>query len=66
MSGPYSLASRQRGPYPAYAAGMASHKAVVEAYVEGFRRGDHEAILACLAGDIVWVLHGYRVHRPAG
>ncbi|MGH9248363.1 MAG: hypothetical protein ACRD0W_02435 [Acidimicrobiales bacterium] len=43
---------------------MASHKAVVEAYVEGFRRTDHEAILACLADDIVWVLHGYRT--PAG
>jgi uncharacterized protein len=38
---------------------MASHKAVVEAYVEGFRRTEHEAILACLADDVVWVLHGY-------
>ncbi len=39
---------------------MASHKAVVEAYVEGFRHTNHEAILACLADDVVWVLHGYR------
>jgi hypothetical protein len=42
---------------------LASHKAVVEAYVEGFRRTDHEAILACLADDVVWVLHGYRTLR---
>jgi uncharacterized protein len=39
---------------------VASHKNVVEAYIEGFRRTDHEAILACLADDVVWVLHGYR------
>jgi ketosteroid isomerase-like protein len=35
----------------------------MEAYVEGFRRTDHEAILACLADDVVWVLHGYRTLR---
>ena len=39
---------------------MGSHRAVVEAYVEGFRRSDHEAILACLTDDVEWVLHGYR------
>jgi ketosteroid isomerase-like protein len=33
---------------------------VVEAYIDGFRRSDHAAILACLADDIEWVLHGYR------
>jgi ketosteroid isomerase-like protein len=42
---------------------LASHKAVVEAYIEGFRRTDHEAILACLADDVEWVLHGYRTLR---
>jgi ketosteroid isomerase-like protein len=42
---------------------LASHKAVVEAYIEGFRRTDHEAILSCLADDVVWVLHGYRTLR---
>ena len=42
---------------------MASHKAIVEAYIEGFRRTDHQAILACLADDVVWVLHGYRTLR---
>jgi uncharacterized protein len=41
-------------------ASLTSHKQVVEAYIEGFRRTDHEAIRACLADDIVWVLHGYR------
>ena len=41
----------------------ASHKAVVEAYIEGFRRTDHHAILDCLADDVVWVLHGYRTLR---
>jgi uncharacterized protein len=38
---------------------VASHRGVVEAYVEGFRRSDHEAILACLTDDVEWV-HGYR------
>ena len=42
---------------------MTRHKEVVEAYVEGFRCSDHEALLACLADDIVWVLHGYRTLR---
>jgi uncharacterized protein len=42
---------------------LASHKAVVESYIEGFRRTDHEAILGCLADDVVWVLHGYRTLR---
>jgi len=31
--------------------------------VEGFRRGDHEAILACRTDDGEWVLHGYRTLR---
>jgi uncharacterized protein len=39
---------------------LASHKAVVEEYIDGFRRTDHAAILGCLTDDVVWVLHGYR------
>jgi uncharacterized protein len=39
---------------------VTSQEAVVEAYIDGFRRTDHEAILACLADDVVWVLDGYR------
>ena len=42
---------------------MSAHKATVEAYIDGFRRTDHAAILACLADDVVWVLHGYRTLR---
>ncbi|NKX53017.1 nuclear transport factor 2 family protein [Arthrobacter mobilis] len=38
---------------------MSPRKDVVEAYIEGFRRGDHELILSCLTEDVVWVLHGY-------
>lgn len=36
------------------------HKAIVESYVEGFRRGDHAQVLACLTEDVVWDLPGYK------
>ena len=39
---------------------MPSRKTVVEQYFEGFRRSDHEMILACLTDDVVWDLPGYR------
>ena len=39
---------------------MTLQKQVVETYIEGFRRTNHDAILSCLTDDIVWVLHGYR------
>jgi|KBSSwiStaDraftv2_1062776.scaffolds.fasta_scaffold903368_2 ketosteroid isomerase-like protein len=42
---------------------MPAHQAVVERYIEGFRRGDHAQVLACLADDVVWVLHGHRAVR---
>jgi uncharacterized protein len=42
---------------------VSSHKATVEAYIDGFRHTDHAAILACLTDDVVWVLHGYRTLR---
>ncbi|MDQ4133667.1 MAG: nuclear transport factor 2 family protein [Actinomycetota bacterium] len=38
---------------------MSSRKAVVDAYFDGFRRTDHEQILACLTEDVVWDLPGY-------
>ena len=38
---------------------MSSRKDVVEAYFEGFRRSDHEQILACLTDDVAWDLPGY-------
>jgi len=42
---------------------MSSHKAMIERYIEGFRRGDHAQVLSCLADDIVWVLHGHHAVR---
>jgi ketosteroid isomerase-like protein len=33
---------------------MTVKKRVVERYIEGFRAGDHETILACLTDDVVW------------
>ena len=41
---------------------MSPHKAVVETYFEGFRRSDHQQIVACLTDDVVWDLPGY-AHR---
>ncbi len=38
---------------------MSACKAVVDAYFEGFRRGDHERILGCLT-DVAWNLPGYK------
>ena len=38
---------------------MTPRKSVVETYFDGFRRGDHEQILACLTDDVVWDLPGY-------
>ena len=42
---------------------MSVHKRVVERYMDGFRRGDHAQIMACLADDVVWILHGYKTLR---
>ena len=38
---------------------MSNHKRVVEAYFDGFRQGDHAAILALLTDDVVWDLPGF-------
>jgi uncharacterized protein len=38
---------------------MSRRKEVVEKYMEGFRRSDHEQILSCLTDDVVWELFGY-------
>ena len=38
---------------------MSRRKDLVETYVEGFRRSDHEQILACLTEDVAWDLPGY-------
>lgn len=36
-----------------------TRKQVVETYIDGFRRGDHEAILACLTDDVTWYMPSY-------
>ena len=38
---------------------MSSRKRAVGAYFDGFRASDHEAILALLSEDVVWVIHGH-------
>ncbi|HEX6568775.1 MAG TPA: nuclear transport factor 2 family protein [Acidimicrobiales bacterium] len=38
---------------------MSSRKDVVGRYFDGFRRSDHEQILACLTDDVAWDLPGY-------
>ncbi len=39
---------------------MAARNEGVDAYSEGFRRSDHDRILACLPDDVVWDLPGFR------
>jgi ketosteroid isomerase-like protein len=38
--------------------GGATNKDAVLRYMEGFRRGDHAMILACLTDDVEWILPG--------
>ena len=37
---------------------MSENRRTVERYMEGFRRNDHEAILACLTEDVEWLVPG--------
>ena len=39
---------------------MSARKLVVERYFDGFRKSDHEQILALLTDDVAWDLPGYR------
>jgi ketosteroid isomerase-like protein len=39
---------------------VSSRKEIVGTYFEGFRRTDHELILACLTDDVAWDLPGFR------
>jgi ketosteroid isomerase-like protein len=39
---------------------VTDQRAVVAAYMDGFRTSDHEAILGCLTDDVVWRIHGHR------
>ena len=37
---------------------MSENKKVVERYIDGFNKSDHEQILSCLTKDIEWILPG--------
>jgi ketosteroid isomerase-like protein len=37
---------------------MSQNKRTVEAYLDGFRKGDHTQILSCLTDDIEWTVFG--------
>ena len=37
---------------------MSRNKQTVEAYLDGFRKGDHDQILSCLTDDIEWTVFG--------
>jgi ketosteroid isomerase-like protein len=37
---------------------MTTNKWTVEKYMNGFRKGDHEQILSCLADDVEWEMPG--------
>lgn len=42
---------------------MTTNKQTVEKYMEGFRRSDHFAILACLTDDVEWEIPGaFHIH----
>jgi ketosteroid isomerase-like protein len=43
----------------AYAADVSERKDLVGRYFDGFRRSDHDAILACLTDDVAWDLPGH-------
>jgi ketosteroid isomerase-like protein len=40
-------------------AGAVGRKAVVLSYLDGFRAGDHDQILACLTDDVRWRMPGF-------
>jgi ketosteroid isomerase-like protein len=39
---------------------MASQRSLTDAYMDGFRSSDHDAILRCLTDDVAWHIHGHR------
>jgi ketosteroid isomerase-like protein len=43
---------------------MSENKKVVERYMDGFNKSDHEQILSCLTDDVEWILPG--VFHPNG
>lgn len=45
---------------------MSALKDVVRRYTEGFRAGDLERVVSCLAPDVVWVVHGDKTLQGRG
>src|SRR4030066_838193 len=37
---------------------MSENKKIVEKYMDGFNKSDHEQILSCLTEDVEWILPG--------
>ena len=46
---------------------MTENKRIVERYLDGFRKSDHEQILSCLTEDVEWEMPGafHLVGKPA-
>lgn len=42
---------------------MSARTDLIDRYLDGFREGDHPAILGCLTEDVVWHVHGVRTTR---
>ena len=38
---------------------MSQNTTTVNAYLDGFRKNDHEQILSCLTDDIKWTVFGF-------
>ena len=36
-----------------------SNKKLIETYMEGFRKSDHDTVLSCLTDDVVWLMPGF-------
>ena len=36
-----------------------SNKKLIETYMEGFRKSDHDMVLSCLTDDVVWLMPGF-------
>jgi ketosteroid isomerase-like protein len=45
---------------------VTNQQQIVDRYMDGFRRSDHEAILGCLTDDVVWRIHGLRTTHGKG
>jgi len=37
---------------------VSNHKAIVEKYFDGARRGDHQQVLSCVTDDVLFEIHG--------